>query len=397
MKQGKIGLHLHLAREMQNFGWDVQIITASTSHPAGAQFLPSGISSEVVHWENTDSLFVRARRYEGNGVSRLINMAEFGSRMFRRTTVAKLPQPRVIIGRITNPLAALAALRWSRHFRVPFVLEISDIWPDTFVQLGALSKNDPRTQGLGRIEKWLIRSSSAVMSPLPGVGQYLRDSGFPDLPFYWVPNGAASSSPDTTREEPNEQKAKFRFVYVGSLGNANAVDTIIKAFDRYATENNDSKSELEIIGSGPLLVELQRHAEALPSATQIRFIGRVPHEDVPRRLRLADALVANMRDLPLYRYGIALNKIFDYLLSAKPIIFATNASNNLVLEAQAGISVGADDEKAIAVAMKDMITQDPKVRSKWGEAGRKFVLDNYSYERSAEKFNVMLNGLAERT
>src|SRR5699024_9529035 len=107
----------------------------------------------------------------------------------------------------------------------------------------------------------------------------------------------------------------------------------------------------------------------------------------------ADALVANTRDLPLYRYGIALNKLFDYLLAAKPIIFATNARNNIIQEAQAGLTVQADDEHAIAQAMAEMRNHDPEDRIKWGEAGRKYVVENYSYQHSAEKFSAMLDDM----
>src|SRR5699024_9174580 len=171
-KQGKIGLHLQLAREMANVGWNVNIITASTSHPTGSQFLARGVTAEVTQWENTESLFVRSRSYTGNGLSRLLNMGEVGLRVFQQRTVKQLPTPRGIIGRITNPLAAIAALRWSRYYEVPFILEISDIWPETFVQLGAMTENDPRTKLLGKIEKQLIRASTAVMSPLPGIGDY---------------------------------------------------------------------------------------------------------------------------------------------------------------------------------------------------------------------------------
>jgi len=393
LKSGKVALHLQLAREMRKVGWEVQIVLASTRHPEGSQTLSDGVSTELVEWNKTETLFVRARSYHNGGLGRAINMAEFGSRLFFRQTMSKLARPDLIVGRITNPLAAIAARRWSQRLNVPFVLEISDIWPDTFVQLGAWSENGLKSRLLRQVERKLIRSASAVMSPLPGVGRYLYERGFDRTPFYWVPNGGDPSTLVSTDESSHMRDPGFRFMYMGSLGHANAVDTIINAFDVYTRDNNDSTAMLEIVGTGPLRDQLQKYAASLTSEEQIQFTGRVPNSELPKHLAKADVLVANMRDLPLYNYGIALNKLFDYLLSAKPIIFASNAINNVIDEAEAGITVRADDEIALAEAMKEMTLTKPDVRREWGKRGRRFVLETYTYAHAAKRFNIMLNDL----
>lgn len=395
-KAGRVGLQLQLAKEMPKAGWKVQTVLASSSHRSGLQFLPVGTPTSLVEWEGTESLLVHARKYEANGIDRWINMAEFGVRLFFRRTLSKLSKPDIIVGRITNPLAALAAMRWARRFGVPFVLEISDIWPDTFIQLGAWPKSGIKTHLLRTLEQRLIRASAAVMSPLPGVGKYLQDSGFEDKPFYWVPNGADVSNRVARPSVPNSESDGFVFMYAGSLGNANAVDTIIDAFDRYVQETSDSNAVLEIVGDGTLKKSLEGQAANLASGSQIHFRGRVSPERMPEQLRRADALVANMRDLPLYNYGIGLNKLFDYLLSGRPIIFASNAINNIVEEARAGICVHADDEIAVAAAMGEMVKIGPTRRSHWGELGRDFVINNYTYAHSAERFRKMLLDLTLR-
>lgn len=398
IKTGKAALHLQLAAAVRKSEWNVQIVSASTSHPAGAQFLTNGASTQIMEWNGTETLFVHARKYREDGSGRWLNMIEFGTRLFSRRTLLKLNRPEVIIGRITNPLAAMAARMWARRFKVPFVLEISDIWPDSFVQLGAWKENGVKTRILRGVEMNLLRASTAVMSPLPGVGAYLLENGFASLPFYWVPNGVDASTPFYPAQSTARSSTEgFRFMYTGALGNANAVDTIILAFDRYVREHNDTTAQLEIVGNGSHAGALQDLAAELPSGNQIRFTGRLPNEQMPERLREADALVANMRALPLYKYGIALNKLYDYMLAARPVIFASDALNNVVQEAGAGITIRADDEISLAKAMSDMVDTDADTRTSWGESGRRFVLGNYTYAHSAKRFLDMLMDLTGRS
>lgn len=184
-------------------------------------------------------------------------------------------------------------------------------------------------------------------------------------------------------------------MYIGSLGHANAVDTILEAFQQFASSNSDQEVSLEIVGGGPLKEELQLKAKDLGIDQIVEWTDRIPREQVLKHLSGADALVANMRDLELYRYGIALNKLFDYLLSARPIIFASNAVNNIVDDANAGITVAADASTEIASAMTGMLNAGAEQRDEWGQAGRRHVLQHYTYRDSAEQLKVMLDEVSD--
>lgn len=394
-KDGWVGLHLEIADELAGGEWGISVLAASTSHPGGRQYLSPGESRRQIRWKNTESLWIRSSEYRGNGPSRIRNMASFGVRLMLPSTTGLLPKPDVIIGRVVNPVAAWASARLAKKFEVPFVLEISDIWPDTLVQLGKLSARSLPARGLGSLERWLISRSDAVMSPLPAIDDYLATKGFDDKPFYWVPNGINGHQPLprlanlVLGEEQNERS--FRFMYLGSLGHANAVDTILEAFQQFAATDQGREAVLEVVGGGPLKNALKDKAKQLNIDHQVEWTDRIPREAVLDHLAGADALVANMRDLELYRYGIALNKLFDYLLSARPVVFASNAVNNIVDDAGAGITVRADSPDEMSQAMADMANVDVEQRNAWGLSGRRHVLENYTYSDSARRFKEMLN------
>lgn len=395
-KDGWVGLHLEMAEELAGGRWNVVVVAASTSHPGGRQFLRRGENRRLVRWNSAEAVWVRSSPYSGNGLGRIRNMAEFGLRLMLRGTTKDLPAPDVVVaGGVVNPIAALASAKLAQRLGAPFVLEISDIWPDTLVQLGKLSSESLAANSLGALERWLISTADAVMSPLARIDKYLVKKGFSDVPFYWVPNGVSGKQPLPRANGSRFGKNPFTFMYLGSLGHANAVDSILKAFSRFVTAEGGDTVRLEIVGAGPLREDLMIQAMQLGIAHQVVWTDRIARDRVLEYLFKADALIANMRDLHLYQYGIALNKLFDYLLSARPVIFASNAEGNIVEEAGAGITVQADNIDQMAAAMQTMLHLDPKSLDQWGEAGRRYILDGFTYRHSAARFESMLNEILE--
>ncbi|MFB2572060.1 glycosyltransferase family 4 protein [Micrococcus sp. IITD107] len=391
-KEGMSGLHVEIARELRESEIQVHVIGASTSHPAGRQYAVNGDLMPVM-WEGTRSYWVHAREYLGNGPDRLLNMFDFGRKFRDPKFLRKLPKPDIIVGRVINPLAAFFCARLARGIGVPFVLEIADIWPETFIQLGKIRRWGPPSVILGSLERWLISQADAVMSPLPGLDRYLADSGFQDKPFYWVPNGVSDDQDvvPTYDKNPNDP---FTVMYFGSMGNANAVDTILKAYAIFVAQS-ETETRLELVGSGPLSSKLKDLAGELGISSTTVFTDRIPRAELVAFAQRADVLVANMRALDLYKYGIALNKLFDYLLCSKPVVFGASALNNLVEDALAGITVPGDNVDELALAMKRMQQLPASQRQKMGESGRTHVLRNYTYRNSAQRFHQMIDDLTD--
>jgi glycosyltransferase involved in cell wall biosynthesis len=86
-----------------------------------------------------------------------------------------------------------------------------------------------------------------------------------------------------------------------------------------------------------------------------------------------------------------MNKLFDYLAAARPVIIASNAINNPVAEARAGLSVGAGDARALADAILQLMSADAKEREAMGRNGRRYVEQHYSYSALAARFGQVLD------
>lgn len=386
-KDGWSGLHVGIATENSDPTWTVNVISASTGHPSGRQ--ASAPRSLVTSFDIGDSagVWLRSSSYSGNAISRVLNMLTFSLVAATLPLTRWLPKPDAVIGGMVHPLGAMVARQIARRHKVPFILEIGDLWPESLIQLGHLRRESVLARMLSRVESSLIKSAALVMSPLPGVGEYINKFGPRRPEFVWIPNGVPSEALDYVDIQPPRTN---KFMYLGSLGNANAVDTIIKAFDRYKIESKDAEATLEIVGSGPLQPALEGLASQMLHASDVSFPGRVPRSQVVKKLGEADFLVANMRDIDLYRFGIGLNKMFDYLLAGRPVIFASNAYNNPVSDASAGLTAEADSVASIAQAMRGMAASSVEERASWGANAREYVLKEFTYERIAQRFTSAL-------
>jgi glycosyltransferase involved in cell wall biosynthesis len=349
--------HYELARQLAARGFVPTVIASSVRHPEGLRRFPLRPwvrhgATEVGHW-----IWLAGPEYRGNGARRMAGMMVFAA------LVAGLRLPRgrwapdIVVGSTVHPFAALAAwfLAW-RH-RARFIFEIRDLWPLTLIEYGALREGGVLTQLLYGIEGFLCRRADLVVTLLPKVSDYLSERhGVPQSKVLYCPNfyAGAVPAPKSSAAElaQGEQKAaaSFTFIYMGSFGHGNGVETIVDAF--VLAHARVPSLRLRLVGHGPGLEGLRSRAAATGlAADAVLFEPPVPKRDVITVLRSADAAVINVPDKRLYRFGISMNKLFDYMASGIPTLIASNAANNPVAECEGGLCVPSGDVEALADAM----------------------------------------------
>jgi glycosyltransferase involved in cell wall biosynthesis len=104
----------------------------------------------------------------------------------------------------------------------------------------------------------------------------------------------------------------------------------------------------------------------------------------------ADAFIYGLRDLPLYRYGISLNKLTDYLAGGRPIVFYGNSSYDPVAESEAGFSVPPEQPEAIADAVERLLALTPAERQAMGRRGREFLEQHHAIPGLARRMEEIL-------
>ena len=385
--------HYALAHNLRAHGWNAFILAASLEHGTGRQRLGDDEISRLDVKGGVPFLWLRTRSYLGNGLNRILNMIDYTRAVLDPANLAELPRPDVIIGSSVHPLAAWAGRRLARRYKVPFIFEVRDLWPQTLIDMGRLSKRHPAAIALRFLETSLYRSAARIITLLPLAHEYIEPLGISRSRIVWIPNGVDVAEFPVTPAKFD--RGTLKLGYLGSFGQANSLDTLIQAMGILNNKSAHHKVLLEMYGIGPEKDELISLARRIaPSNVQIRPAVSKAH--IPEMCANQDAFVICVRDLKgLYRFGISMNKIFDYMAAGRPTIIAVDAANNPVAEAGAGITVPPEDPAALADAIVEMAETSPEQREAMGRAGRRYVEENHGMDILARRLAETLDAALE--
>ena len=100
-----------------------------------------------------------------------------------------------------------------------------------------------------------------------------------------------------------------------------------------------------------------------------------------------------LRDSPVFRWGISPNKLFDYLLAARPVLFGVNTPVNPVKESEAGWTIPSEDAPALAAAVRDLLDTPPDERAAMGARGRAYVETHHDMRGLAGRLAEVLRSV----
>jgi glycosyltransferase involved in cell wall biosynthesis len=388
--------HYDIGREMVARGYDVTVISSGMYYGRTVQNADKGDGWQVVERDGVRFLFVTAVGYERNDWRRVLNWMSFMQRAvaasLKALRLAKLSRPDVIVGSSVDFFAVLGAYRVARKLRVPFVMEIRDLWPQTLIDMGALNPRSPVTRGFQALERFLYRRAKRIIVVPPLAGAYIEALGIPGDRIDWVPNGVDLSRFDAVADEPvPDPSGRLTVMYTGAHGQANGLHVLLEAAAILARRGR-TDFHFVLMGEGARKKELVRRAEEL-GLSSVTFRDPVTKGEVPGILRQADVLFFHLMDTDVFRYGISPNKLFDYLAAGKPILFCASASNSPIEEAQAGFSVPPEDPEAAADALESLAALSAEERERLGRNGRAYVEAYHSSGALAER----MIGTVERT
>lgn len=384
--------HYSLAKHAARHGYQIILIGASVEHLTGRQRLATGESKRLEESDGVTFLWLKTGRYKGNGIGRIRNMLEYSWRVLRRSSTVDLPDPNIVIGSSVHPLAALAGQKIAHRYRVPFVFEIRDLWPETLIQMGRVSRGGLAAIVLRRLERWLCDKAERIVVLLPRAHEYLKRYDISAEKVVWIPNGA---DPDESPYVSPEPKDPITLMYLGAHGTANGLDAILRAIEEYNRQPGGGRIHFRFVGEGPEKKRLQLVATSLGISDSVSFEPAVPRRQVPELAAEADAFLLNVRDLELYRYGFSFNKLFDYMAAGRPVVFAGCADDNPIAAAQAGFVVGADDVEGMAAAFFELVSLSFDARREMGLRGRRYLEAHFSSRVLAERLVRCLDALGD--
>lgn len=400
-RDGRATRHQHLAEGLAAHGWHTVVIAAGTDHPSGRSHMHGPTLRERWAGAGYEYCWLRGVDHRGSGVRRaarrIADIGLFTALLLTPGALRRLPRPDVVVGGSFHPLAAWGASVLARRLGVPFVFEPRDLWPESALGLAGMTERHPVIRILRRLERTIVSRAHHVISPLEGVGRYYADRG-QTVRFTWIPNGVALEEQlDEQHDEPEQQTAapesdrddpdgRFTVTYIGSMGPANALEAVLDGFDlatRRAAAAGGPALTLRMVGDGSDVTALRERASRLPAGVDVIWDGRVPQDQARRIGRQADCLVVNMHDLPLYRHGVSMNKQYEYMLLARPLLVGAPVTLEPVAASQSGLHVRPDDPESIADGILTLAAKTAAERDAMGARGREHVVREHDYRRLA--------------
>lgn len=319
-------------------------------------------------------------------------MASFICRLYREgKALVRSFKPDVVIASSTYPMDIGPAHRIARMTQAKLVYEVHDLWPLSPMELGGMSKWHPFIMLVQAAEDYAYRNADVVISMLPKVREYMESRGMAPDKLYIVPNGIdttewLTSGPylqDTAREVLSSLKNQGLFIvgYAGTHGLANSLDTLIDA----ARLMKGERVAFVLVGGGPDKIALQERVQ-VEELDNVRFLDPVKKEQIPSLLRWFDVAYIGSPRQPLYRFGIAPNKLMDYMMASRLVLMAIDAGNDPVHEAACGLTVKPEDPQAVAAGIHRLLRLTKNESIAMGERGRRYVIENHDYRVLARRF-----------
>ncbi len=381
----------YLAREWQKMGHNVRILAADFSHLRTRQPEASGnFCKETI--DGVEYQIIRAGTYAGNGAKRACSMFRFvGSLWMRAGELARDFNPDVVITSSTYPLDAYAGNRIARKSKAKYVHEAHDVWPLTLIELGGMSEKHPFVVILDRAEKYAYIKADKVVSVLPGTLPHMLEQGLQsEEKFIYIPNGIVMEDWENSEPLAGEHRelldklhgeGKIIIGYIGGHALSNALDQLLNAAKIVADDN----IAFVLVGKGIEKPRLQKRIGD-EGIGNVFFLPAIPKIQVPSALQEMDALYIGAAKSPLYRFGVSMNKLYDYMMSGKPILNGVVASNNEVEEAECGFSFDSSKPEEIAQAIGKIKAMPGEELEKMGKRGSHWVRENCDYTILAKKF-----------
>ncbi len=266
----------------------------------------------------------------------------------------------------TPPLfTAAAGVLYARLKRARLALNVSDLWPESAIELGAIGEG--RAAALAHaLARRCYRHATLITAPTRGIVERLETRPDARGKVVQVPPAVDLERFASIALPAFRGSSPVRVLYAGTLGMAQGLDTVVDA----AALAGPEVVELSIAGDGPDAA-LLRGRIASRGITNVRLLGAVEPERVPLLYAEHDAGVVPLRDRPIFA-GALPTKLFEVLAAGRPVILASRGeAAEFVRETTAGLVVAPEDPSALAAAFKRLQSTPHEALIDMGQSGRR--------------------------
>ncbi len=380
----------YIAKQWVESGNDVTIVAASHSHIRKQNIsIKSDFEEQII--DGIRYVWLRTPKYNANGTMRFVNMLSFSIKLWMNSLrFLKMYSPDVVIASSTYTIDNYAAFKIARISNAKYFYEVHDLWPLSPMELGGMSPKHPFIKIMQAGENFAYKNVDKLISMLPNTKEHMLEHGLDIAKWRFVPNGICVDEWNKGFEIEKELDQKINYfktngkkiiAYTGTIGLANALDNFVMAAEKCASKN----VVFMIFGIGPQEENI-RNLISEKALENVFLMGAVDKKAIPNLLSKMDILYIGLQKQSLFRFGISPNKLIDYMMAAKPIIQAIEAGNDMVSDANCGLSIPAEDPNALALAIIQLLEKPKDELVLMGENGKSYVIENHTYKKLAIKF-----------
>lgn len=386
---------LTFAKRLAERGSMVEILTGFPNYPGGKLYPGYRVRPWRIEW--MDGFRVcRVPLYPSHDrsvVGRILNYVSFA---IASTVLGPLlvHQPDVIYVYHPPGTIGLPALFLSWWFSAPIVYDVQDLWPDTIAATGMLS-GGLVLRLLGWFCLLVYRKADRLVVLSPGFRKTMIERGVPErrvsLIYNWAPDQVLAST-DRTGATPANGWEEFRVVFAGTMGMAQALETVLNAASKCAVKVPQAR--FHFVGGGVERDRLERRCRELRLAN-VTFVPMQPLSAMRVIFAGADALLVHLKDDPLFTITIP-SKTQAYLAAGRPVIMAASGdAADLVRRAGAGVLAKPENVQSLVDAVQKLAELPAHERERVGAAGRAFYEKELSIDVAVDKFQEIFDGLVK--
>jgi colanic acid biosynthesis glycosyl transferase WcaI len=364
--------HEH-CREWVRLGHDVTVITGVPNHPRGELY--EGYENRLIQEERVDGIrvirtwmFLSANEGFAGRIANYVLFAAAAVLACFRTE-----RPDVVIATSPQFFAGFAGMVVSRLRGAPFVLEVRDLWPESIAQLGQMQPG-LLLRSLEWLETVLYRSAAGIVVNTRAFTDHIAARGVPRERMELVYNGI---DPALFRPQPRDDallrkhglEDKFLVAYIGTLGLAHGVDTLLETADRLSDQPD---LHFLIIGDGASRSDLESMAKAR-GLSNVTLLGQRPRNEIPSWIASIDLLVVLLRDLSIFT-SVIPSKVFEFCAQERPVVVSTPKGEirSLIEGASAGYSIDPERPEALVDTI-EQCRKAPEETAAMARRGREWV------------------------
>ena len=385
---------LLFAHRLAELGFEIEVVTGFPNYPGGKIY--PGYRVRGLQREQIEKVSVtRVPLYPSHDRNRLRRAVNYISFMLsawiyltflaKRADVIYVYHPPITVG-----LAAVLS-RFIR--RMPIVIDIQDMWPDTLRATGMVT-NERLIRLIGKVCDFVYRRCDIIVAQSKGFRRLLIGRGIPADRIHVVYNWAdenAIGSPSHTQPVEYSDSDRFRVLFAGNMGTAQALDSVLDA--ACILQKRDASVEVCLLGDGVETARLKQRA-LVEQIDNVRFLPRVSMEAVGSYLSAADCLLVHLRADPLFSITVP-SKTQAYMAAGRPLVIAVDGeAADLVRESGGGLAIPPENPEALAEALLQMANLPPAQRKAMGRSAAAYYSDRLSLAHGAFVFADLFRSLA---